>query len=213
MKKLLRAARVIVQSALIIILVSGLILFGAIVGKAAWDAQQHGKTISGEKILHGLAEQGEFLGGHYSTMLSAITLALLIFTSFNQARSSKNAAIREMFSSGIDAVARYDIQDAGCAQALRILDYYSRLALEYDMKDYYLFLNTVMTGKLREKLEEINSPYRFAQAARDKISRISALSKLREDLGWWRGTWRFVRGKYKRSQKGFGNAQRTLGPS
>jgi hypothetical protein len=198
MKKFFRLIGSGIQGALIILVVVALILFSAFIGRVAWDAQLRGKTIMADKRLTSLAEQGEFVGGHYSTVLSAVTLALLVYTSFAQARAARKATIREMFSSGIDAVARYDIKEAGCPQALRILDYYSRMALDYDDRDYYLFLNTVMTGPLRDKLEEPNCSYRFAQAARDKISRIQALLKLRDDLGWWRGTWRFFRGRYKR---------------
>jgi uncharacterized protein YneF (UPF0154 family) len=175
----------------------GSIILGAYVARSAYEAQIHKKPIASETEMKILGEQGEFFGGHLATIFSALTLALVVFTTYTQMHDAREAATRSMFSSGIDAVARYDIAHPGCAQALRLLDYYSRLALNFDDKQYYLFLNSVMTGSVRIELEKPDCPYGFALLARAKIVRIRALEELRADKGFIEGTWKFWRGKWR----------------
>lgn len=72
--------------------------------------------------------------------------------------------MRQHFLAGIAAIAQYDISSPGCEQAMRLLDYYSHVALS---------LNTVMTAEIRKKLEEIQQMeqqiYVDAVAARVRI--------------------------------------------
>jgi hypothetical protein len=81
--------------------------------------------------------------------------------------------IREYFLSGIAAIARYDIDSPGCEQAMRLLDYYSALALELQDPEMFNILNTVMTDKIRKNLERIEAEgeevYLSAVAARHHI--------------------------------------------
>lgn len=80
-------------------------------------------------------------------MLGSVTLIVVIFTGFLQLRQERQFRIREHFLTGIAAIAQYDIKERGCEQAMRLLDYHSSLALEFDDPELFLILNTVMTDK------------------------------------------------------------------
>ena len=81
--------------------------------------------------------------------------------------------MRQHFLAGIAAIAEYDIASPGCEQAMRLLDYYSHVALSYDDPELFWILNTVMTAEIRKKLEEIQQMeqqiYVDAVAARLRI--------------------------------------------
>ncbi len=90
-----------------------------------------------------------------------------------QAARDRKFRIREHFLSGIGAIAQYDIDSPGCEQAMRLLDYYSSLALIENEPELFYLLNTVMTAEIRKKIEEIQKQkreiYLNAVAARDRI--------------------------------------------
>ncbi len=90
-----------------------------------------------------------------------------------QAAQDRKFRIREHFLSGIGAIAQYDIDSPGCEQAMRLLDYYSSLALIENQPELFYLLNTVMTAEIRKKIEEIQKHkreiYLNAVAARDRI--------------------------------------------
>ena len=145
-----------------------------------------------------LAQRGEFVGGNLGTVLSASTLALLIITTFLQRRASNITEARAMFASGIDAISRYDTHKAGCAQALRLLDHYSGLALRYDREEFYSLLNTVMTSTMRRALRNKRCPYENAVKVRRLISLQTAREKLRHDFGFLEGSIRYYTGRFKK---------------
>ncbi len=90
-----------------------------------------------------------------------------------QTEQERRFRIREHFLAGIAAIAQYDIASPGCEQAMRLLDYYSALALEADDPELLHILNTVMTAEIRKKVEEIQEQnkeiYVSAVAARTRI--------------------------------------------
>jgi hypothetical protein len=59
---------------------------------------------------------------------------------------------------------------------MRLLDYYSSLALKQDDPELFLILNTVMTGQVRKNLEDIQEKkqetYGDAVSAREHIKRM-----------------------------------------
>jgi hypothetical protein len=90
-----------------------------------------------------------------------------------QALEERRFRDREHFLSGIAAIAQYDISKPGCEQAMRLLDYYSYLALSLSDDEFFRVLNTVMTAEIRNKLEEIEAQkqdtYIYAINARKHI--------------------------------------------
>ena len=90
-----------------------------------------------------------------------------------QAAQDRKFRIREHFLSGIAATAQYDIDSQGCEQAMRLLDYYSALALIENEPELFNLFNTVMTAEIRKKIEEIQKQkqqiYVNAVAARNHI--------------------------------------------
>ena len=91
----------------------------------------------------------------------------------DQAQQEKAFRMREHFLTGIGTIAQYDIDSPGCEQALRLLDYYSSLALSLDDPELFHILNTVMTAEIRTKLETIQKAkqeiYLNALAARTRV--------------------------------------------
>jgi hypothetical protein len=90
-----------------------------------------------------------------------------------QTDQERRFRIREHFLAGIAAIAQYDIASPGCEQAMRLLDYYSSLALASEDPELLHILNTVMTTEIRKKIEEIQKQkqeiYVSAVAARTRI--------------------------------------------
>jgi hypothetical protein len=91
----------------------------------------------------------------------------------DQAQQEKAFRMREHFLTGIGTIAQYDVDSPGCEQAMRLLDYYSSLALSSNDPELFQILNTVMTAEIRKKLEEIQVQkqeiYVSAVAARTHI--------------------------------------------
>lgn len=198
MKRLRRILTGFWLAVLVASLVIASLFLGGYVAISAYKAEIRGEPIVGENALHQLADQGEFFGGHFATIISALTLALVVFATYSQARDSREATLRATFASGIDSIARYDIAAAGCPQALRLLNYYSGLALEHHRRDYYLFLNTVITASLRDELRKVNCPYPLAKAVRLKIANIRLRDGLRARYGFPKGTLKYFWKKRRR---------------
>lgn len=132
-----------------------------------------------------LGQLGDFFGGHFSAFVGSVTLLVVLFFSYHQGKqqeehivrqelqASKQAS-RQAFLDGINLITQWDIQNPGCDQALRLLDYYGRLALKSDDEELLLLLNTVVTAQLRKNLEGKNGSYRstnypFACEAMERI--------------------------------------------
>ena len=123
----------------------------------------------------------------FFSVLSVIVAAVYAYLTYRILRSNQETVaamqkqteqerrfrIREHFLSGIGAIAQYDIDSPGCEQAMRLLDYYSSLAMSSDDAELFHILNTVMTAEIRKKLEEIQEQkqeiYVSAVAARTRI--------------------------------------------
>ncbi len=120
--------------------------------------------------------QGDFFGGHIAAAVGSITLLIVLLTGYIQLTLDRKFRLREHFLSGISIIGQYDINSAGCEQALRVLDYYSSVALELDDDELLLLLNTVMTNEIRNKLEAKDGPtkdaYLDAKKARGRIQKI-----------------------------------------
>ena len=120
--------------------------------------------------------QGDFFGGHIAAVVGCITLLVVVVTGFLQISYERKFRLREHFLSGIGVIGQYDIADAGCEQALRLLDYYSAIALELEDTELLLLLNTVMTKDIRKALEEADASksevYLEAREARRKLQQI-----------------------------------------
>jgi len=94
-----------------------------------------------------------------------------------QTEQERRFRIREHFLAGIAAIAQYDIASPGCEQALRLLDYYSSLALDSKDPELLHILNTVMTAEVRKKIEEIQE-----QKQEIYVSVVAARSRIQELL-------------------------------
>jgi hypothetical protein len=130
------------------------------------------------------------LAGDADSLLTVLVTAVYTYVTFRifkanqetvkamreQLRQEQQFRIREHFLTGIAAITQYDIASAGCEQAMRLLDYYSSLALKQDDPDLFLILNTVMTGQVRKNLEDIQEKkqetYVHAVTAREHIKRM-----------------------------------------
>src|SRR2546421_12750960 len=99
-----------------------------------------------------LASAGVLLTALYAYLTLRILQANRAVVQNMQSASAQEASfrMREHFLSGIAAIARYDIASPGCEQAMRLLDYYSSLALELQNAELFNILNTVMTAEIRK---------------------------------------------------------------
>ncbi len=132
-----------------------------------------------------LGQLGDFFGGHTSAFSGSISLVIVLFFTFHQAKQqhlffseqqaeSKTSSERQFFLDGINLITQWDIQSPGCDQCMRLLDYYSRVALTSKDKELFLLLNTVITSKIRNNLEGKNGSFRatnypYACEALEKI--------------------------------------------
>ena len=134
-------------------------------------------------VTEARGQQGDFIGGHLSALFSSITLIAVLYFGWRQREEDKDrrqredeTRKREAFLAGLDLIAQYDLKDPGCEQAMRILDYYSKLAVEDGKEEWLWMLNVVITKEIRRKLEELKDQkkevYIHAQEARDKIQDI-----------------------------------------
>lgn len=120
--------------------------------------------------------QGDFFGGHIGAVAGSITLLVVLLTAYMQTVYERRFRLREHVLSGISIIGQYDIDEPGCEQAMRLLDYYAAIALELREDELLLLLNTVMTSEIRKKLEELESSkqdtYLDAREARRRIQEL-----------------------------------------
>ncbi|MDO8909508.1 MAG: hypothetical protein Q7W55_13540 [Pseudohongiella sp.] len=126
---------------------------------------------NGGLTLSELGQFGDFFGGHTAAFAGSISLIIVVFFTFHQAKqqqaffisqrdeTSKSTA-RQFFLDGINLITQWDIQSPGCDQCMRLLDYYGRIALESKDRELLLLLNTVMTAKIRQNLQGKNGSFK-----------------------------------------------------
>lgn len=118
-----------------------------------------------------LGQLGDFFGGHTSAFAGSISLVVVLFFTFHQAKQQREffleqqadiskTTTRQFFLEGINLITQWDIESPGCDQCMRLLDYYSRLALSSEDNELLLLLNTVITAKIRQNLEGRNGSYK-----------------------------------------------------
>lgn len=138
--------------------------------------------------LSQLGQLGDFLGGHTSAFAGSLSLVVVLFFTFHQAKQQRafflsqktdasRTADRQHFLDGINLITQWDITSPGCDQCMRLLDYYSRLALLSEDHELLLLLNTVITAKIRQNLEGKNGSFKVTNYpyACEAIERIRPL--------------------------------------
>lgn len=142
-------------------------------------------SFSSHLDLSQLGQFGDFFGGHTSAFAGPLSLIVVLFFTFHQAKQQRifflsqqadasRTADRQFFLEGINLITQWDIKAPGCDQCMRLLDYYGRLALISDDRELLLLLNTVITAKIRENLEGKNGSFKvtnypYASEAIEKI--------------------------------------------
>jgi hypothetical protein len=135
-----------------------------------------------------LGQLGDFFGGHTSAFTGSLSLAVVLFFTFHQAKQQRIffesqqsdtlvTVNRQFFLEGINLITQWDIKSPGCDQCMRLLDYYSRVALISNDRELLLLLNTVITAKIRENLEGKNGSFKVTNYsyACEAIERIRPL--------------------------------------
>lgn len=147
----------------------------------------------GQKSLEASGQQGDYFGGHLGPIFGAASLVVVVVASYKQYRQQR-AFFREQkktgdkslfyqsFTQGISLISEWDRKTPGCPQAMRLVDYYSKVALERDDDELFFLLNTAITEKIRENLrgkgeekwhgEQIVFNYPFAVIALGRIAEI-----------------------------------------
>lgn len=142
-------------------------------------------SFSSRLDLSQLGQFGDFFGGHTSAFAGSLSLIVVLFFTFHQAKQQRifflsqqadtsKAADRQFFLEGINLITQWDIKAPGCDQCMRLLDYYGRLALISEDRELLLLLNTVITAKIRANLEGKNGSFKvtnypYASEAIEKI--------------------------------------------
>jgi hypothetical protein len=126
--------------------------------------------------VEGRGQQGDFFGGHLSALFGCLTLLVVLYFGWRQRKDDREERKRESFLAGLDLIAQYDLKEPGCEQAMRILDYYSKLALEDGKEEWLWMLNVVITKDVRKKLETLKEQkqeiYIHAQEVHQKIHEV-----------------------------------------
>ena len=135
-----------------------------------------------------LGQLGDFFGGHTSAFAGSLSLVVVLFFTFHQAKQQRafflsqqadtsRTADRQFFLEGINLITQWDIKSPGCDQCMRLLDYYGRHALLSEDRELLLLLNTVITAKIRENLEGKNGSFKVTNYpyACEAIERIRPL--------------------------------------
>lgn len=129
-------------------------------------------NLSPDLTMAELGQMGDFFGGHTSAFAGSLSLVVVMFFTFHQAKQqreffltqqaeTKTATSRQFFLEGINLITQWDIKSPGCDQCMRLLDYYSRLALESeDRGELLLLLNTIITAAIRRNLESKNGSFK-----------------------------------------------------
>jgi hypothetical protein len=133
----------------------------------------HGTTILTSPET--LGQQGEFFGGHLAAFAGTLTLAIVIYTGYAQQQQQQRFFLRSYFLDGIGLAAE-SVRHEDANQALRVLDYFARLALSEHDDELFLVLNTVIAGDIRKQIEtgeqHITQNYPFVTQAVAEIGRI-----------------------------------------
>lgn len=118
-----------------------------------------------------LGQLGDFFGGHTAAFTSTLSLLVVLFFTHHQAqqqadffqkqRNEENLRTsRSFFLEGVGLITQWDIASPGCDQCLRLLDYYSRLAIKSGDGELLLILNTVITAQIRANLQGKNGSFK-----------------------------------------------------
>ena len=145
-------------------------------------------SFSSSLNLSELGQLGDFFGGHTSAFAGSLSLIVVLFFTFHQAKQQRvfflsqqaytlRTADRQFFLDGINLITQWDIKAPGCDQCMRLLDYYGRLALVSEDRELLLLLNTVITAKIRDNLEGKNGSFKVTNYpyASEAIERIRPL--------------------------------------
>jgi hypothetical protein len=128
-------------------------------------------TFNNKFNLEKLGQFGDFFGGHTAAFTGSASLIVVLFFTFHQAKQqveffqtqqleNKKLSERDLFLQGINVITQWDIASPGCDQCMRLLDYYSRLALNSKDTELLLILNTIITHKIRENLKGKNGSFK-----------------------------------------------------
>jgi uncharacterized membrane protein (Fun14 family) len=122
-----------------------------------------------------LSQQGNFFGGYITAIVGSLTFVAVIITSFKQSQQQERYFMRQYFLQGTELISSA-MRSQDDLQALRIIDYFSRLALSSEDDELFLVLNTILAGKIRKQLEQPDKNtlgnYPFAVKAVSKIGSI-----------------------------------------
>ncbi len=99
-----------------------------------------------------LGTQGDFFGGHIAASVGALTLAIVIYTSYRQSVQQERFFARQYFIQGAELIASA-IRENDQVSGLRLIEYYSRLALSQNDGELLLILNAIIVGDTRKLLE------------------------------------------------------------
>jgi hypothetical protein len=150
-------------------IVAAIVLLGIAMGGIAVYSIVRGPLLTNASEL---GTQGDFFGGHFAASIGAITLAIVIYTSYLQSLQQERFFSRQYFIQGIDLIATA-IREHDSITALRLIEYYSRLALSRRDSELFLILNTVLCGDTRKILEtpdkNTRGNYPFAVDAMEEI--------------------------------------------
>lgn len=130
--------------------------------------------------------QGDFFGGHFGSGVGAITLGVVIWTSYLQLsrqqtileqerRDTRRFFLEQSLLQGVDLISQWELKESGGPQAMRLLDHFSRVALAENDDELLLLLNTVMTAEIRKNLEStgyLSTSYSYAAEAHKKIGEL-----------------------------------------
>lgn len=135
-----------------------------------------------------LGQVGDFFGGHTAAFAGSLSLLAILFFSYHQSKQQESFfhkqsedeernSTRTFFLEGIGLITQWDLAKPGADQGLRLLDYYSRLALDSDDRELLLILNTVITAQIRANLEGKNGSFKktnypFACEALERIAEL-----------------------------------------
>lgn len=135
--------------------------------------------------------RGDFFGGHFGPAIGSWTLAVVILTSYvqiskqnefseKQRLDSEQFFFHQSFVDGLNLIAQWDMREAGCPQAMRLLDYYSRVALDRRDKELLLLLNTVITDQIRANLRAANGDKSRRDNYMFAVDALTAIGLIRE---------------------------------
>ena len=127
--------------------------------------------LPGKLDLTQLGLLGEFFGGHTSAFSGTVSLFVVLFFTFHQAKQQRlffeeqkadslQQSERDLLLQGINLITQWDIASPGCDQCMRLLDYYGRFALMSTDRELLLILNTVITAQIRANLEGKNGTFK-----------------------------------------------------